>query len=101
MKLTNVVAQHGFVPSDLGQIDNALLYQRQNSDGAIELLCVQKLGEHTNNMRVGRVTLLVLPGPQLIQMGTRVDKIIGKYELEDYLNLTLAPASANIWESIF
>ena len=77
MKLTNVVAQHGFVPSDMARVNNALLYQRQNSDGAVEMLCVQKLGEHTNNMRVGRVTLLILPGPAIMQMGTRVDKIIG------------------------
>ena len=101
MKLTNVVKQHGFVPSELARVDSALLYQRQNSDGAIELLCVQKLGEHTHNMRVGRVTLLILPGPTIMQMGTRVDKIIGKGELEEYLNLTLTRSGANIWESIF
>ena len=45
MKLTEVVAQHGFSPSDLREIQNAKLYQRQNPDGVLELLCVQKIGD--------------------------------------------------------
>ena len=51
MKLRNVVAEHGFAPSQLGEIENAKLYARHNEDGVMELLCIQKVG---NVMRVDR-----------------------------------------------
>ena len=69
MKLTEVVARHGFSPSDLGEIQNAKLYQRQNPDGVLELLCVQKIG---NVMRVDRQPLMAIPlgdQPMLLPVG--------------------------------
>ena len=39
MKLSDVVAQHGYQLSELGEIEKARLYERRNADGALELLC--------------------------------------------------------------
>jgi len=93
MKLTEVVAQHGFSPSDLGEIQNAKLYQRQNPDGVLELLCVQKIG---NVMRVDRQPFMSIPfgeEPILMPVGEGVKNlIIRKEQVEKYLNSTLAPA---------
>ena len=93
MKLTEVVARHGFSPSDMGEIQNAKLYQRQNPDGVLELLCVQKIG---NVMRVDRQPLMAIPfgdQPMLIPVGEGVKNlIIRKEQVEKYLNSTLAPA---------
>ena len=93
MKLTEVVARHGFSPSDLGEIQNAKLYQRQNPDGVLELLCVQKIGDV---MRVDRQPLMALPfgdQPVLVPIGEGVNNmIIRKEQVEKYLNSTLAPA---------
>ena len=96
MKLSNVVAGHGFRPSELASIDNAKLYERHNDDGVMELLCVQKIG---NVMRVDRQPLLafmggtedVLGAPILLPVGTGIsNQIVPKENLEDYLNSTLA-----------
>ena len=93
MKLTEVVARHGFSPSDLGEIQNAKLYQRQNPDGVLELLCVQKIGDV---MRVDRQPMMAIPlgdQPILIPVGEGVKNlIIRKEQVEKYLNSTLAPA---------
>ena len=93
MKLTEVVARHGFSPSELGEIQNAKLYQRQNPDGVLELLCVQKIGDV---MRVDRQPLMALPlgdQPVLVPIGEGVSNmIIRKEQVEKYLNSTLAPA---------
>ena len=93
MKLTEVVAQHGFSPSDLGEIQNAKLYQRQNPDGVLELLCVQKIG---NVMRVDRQPLMAIPlgdQPMLVPIGEGLNNmIIPKEQVESFLNSTLVPA---------
>ncbi len=93
MKLTEVVARHGFSPSDMGEIQNAKLYQRQNPDGVLELLCVQKIGDV---MRVDRQPLMAIPlgdQPVLVPVGEGVSNmIIRKEQVEKYLNSTLAPA---------
>ena len=90
MKLTNLVSQHGFAPSDLGDIENAKLYQRQNQDGALELLCVQKIG---NVFRVDRQALLMM-GPMLLPLGEGLRNfIVPKDELEGFLGNTLTPAT--------
>ena len=93
MKLTEVVARHGFSPSDLVEIQNAKLYQRQNPDGVLELLCVQKIG---NVMRVDRQPLMAIPlgdQPMLLPVGEGVKNlIIPTNEVEKFLNSTLAPA---------
>ena len=93
MKLTEVVAQHGFSPSDLGEIQNAKLYQRQNPDGVLELLCVQKIG---NVMRVDRQPLMAIPlgdQPMLVPIGEGLNNmIIPKEQVESFLNSTLTPA---------
>ena len=90
MKLTDVVAKHGFSPSDLGQIDNAKLYERDAGNALSELLCVQKIG---NIMKVNRVTIMIAQGPDgkpmILPIGSAVDKIIPKGDLENYLNTTL------------
>ena len=98
MKLSDVVGEHGFVPSELGQIDQAKLYERQHADGILEILCIQEIG---NAMRIDR--------QPLVAMGTYGDKnstfflpigegiknqIILLDNLEDYLNSTL-PANSN------
>ena len=51
MKLSDVVANHGFAPCNLARIEDALLYQREHHDGIVELLCVQKI---VAEMRVDR-----------------------------------------------
>ena len=86
MKLTSVVGQHGFTPSDLGEIHNAKLYQRENSDGALELLCVQKIG---NVMKVNHIALLNLMGA-MIPMNEPLDQIIPKEKVEEFLNAILS-----------
>ena len=92
MKLTQVVAQHGFVPSDLGQINNAKLYQRQNEDGVLELLCVQKIG---NVMRVDRKPMVAFgfgDTPILMPIGEGINnQLVPVEELENYLTVTLKP----------
>jgi hypothetical protein len=85
VKLTSVVAQHGFTPSDLGEIHNAKLYQRENSDGALELLCVQKIG---NVMKVNHIALMNLMG-MMIPMNEPLDQIIPKEKVEEFLNAVL------------
>ena len=104
MKLTDVVARHGFFPSDLGSIQNAKLYERDAGNAVSELLCVQKIG---NVMKVNRICIMIGQGPDgkpiILPVGSAVDKIIPKEELEKYLNMTLAvpQEAANIWESMF
>ena len=56
MKLSAVVKRHGFEKSDMAEIKDALLYERDNLDGVSEFLCVQKVG---NIMRVNRIALLL------------------------------------------
>ena len=91
MKLSDVVAEHGFRPSELGSIQNAKLYERHNNDGVMELLCVQKVG---NVMRVDRQPLLPFGTeefPKFLPVGTGVrNQIVPRDSLEDYLNITLA-----------
>ncbi len=91
MKLSNVVAEHGFAPSQLGEIENAKLYVRHNDDGVMELLCVQKVG---NVMRVDRQPLLAFSteeAPMFLPVGTGVsNQIVPRDNLEDYLHTTLA-----------
>ncbi|MFL0781052.1 MAG: hypothetical protein AB8E74_03635 [Prochlorococcus sp.] len=89
MKLTDVVAQHGFEPCDLARIENARLYVRTNSDGVTELLCVQKQGEL---MQIDRLPLLIAPGVTL-PVGDQLKTTLPKAELEGYLNTTLAAAA--------
>ena len=86
MKLSDVVAQHGFHPSDLGEIHNAKLYQRENSDGPLELLCVQKIG---NVMKVNHIALLNLMGA-MIPMNEPLDQIVPKEKVEEFLNTILS-----------
>ena len=93
LRLSDVVASHGFAPCHLATIEVARLYQRQHSDGVLELLCVQKLGAE---MRVDRQPLipLVIDGqitmPLFLPVGEAVsDQRIPKDRLEDYLNTTL------------
>jgi len=88
MKLTDLVRMHGFEPSDMAQIKDAKLYERDNGNLVSEFLCVQKIG---NIMKVSRIALQVLP-QLIIPLGTPVDKIVPKEELEAYLKLTLTPA---------
>ena len=94
MKLSDVVAEHGFRPSELGSIENAKLYERHNIDGVMELLCVQKMGQV---MRVDRQPLLAISTedvqktPMLLPIGTGINnQIVPRDNLEDYLNTTLA-----------
>ena len=94
MKLSDVVAEHGFRPSELGSIENAKLYERHNNDGVIELLCVQKMGQV---MRVDRQPLIAISPddvqetPMLLPIGTGINnQIVPRERLEDYLNNTLA-----------
>ena len=92
MKLSDMVAQHGYQPSDLGEIHEARLYERRNVDGALELLCVQKIG---NVFRVDRQALAKFPGLGILPLGEGVaNKIIPRDQLEGYLDATLAPAIA-------
>ena len=93
MRLSDVVANHGFAPCNLATIDNARLYQREHDDGVLELLCVQKIGPE---MRVDRQPLipLVIEGqptmPVFLPVGDAVlDQRIPTDRLEDYLNTTL------------
>ena len=91
MKLSDVVSRHGFSPSDLGQIDNAKLYERDAGNAISELLCVQKIG---NIMKVNRIAIMIAQGPDgkpiILPVGSAVDKILKKEELENYLNATLS-----------
>ena len=94
MKLSDVVAEHGFRPSELGSIENAKLYERHNNDGVMELLCVQKMGQV---MRVDRQPLLAISTedvqktPMLLPISTGINnQIVPRDSLEDYLNTTLA-----------
>ena len=87
MKLSNVVKQHGFVPSDLAEIKDAKLYQRINEDGVSELLCVQKIG---NVMRINRIALLIGSG-MVLPLSEPLNQILPTAEVESYLNTTLTP----------
>ena len=104
MRLSEVVSRHGFSPSDLGQIENAKLYERDAGNAISELLCVQKIG---NIMKVNRIAIMIAQGPNgqpmIMPLGTPVDKIVPKGELENYLNSTLAvpQEAANMWGSVF
>ena len=93
MKLSDVVAEHGFRPCELGSIENAKLYERHNNDGVMELLCVQNMGQV---MRVDRQPLLAVSTedlhetPMLLPVGTGIsNQIVPRDNLEDYLNSTL------------
>ena len=93
MKLSDVVGEHGFIPSQLGQIDQAKLYERQNADGILEILCIQKIG---NAMRVDRQPLIAMAvhghkkSTFFLPIGEGVkNQIILTENLEDYLNSTL------------
>lgn len=93
MRLSDVVANHGFAPCNLATIENARLYQRQHDDGVLELLCVQKIGAE---MRVDRQPLIpmVIDGqltmPIFLPLGNAVsNQHIPTDRLEDYLNTTL------------
>ena len=98
MKLSDVVGGHGFIPSELGQIDQAKLYERQNSDGILEILCIQKIG---NAMRVDRQPLIAMEVDShgqsafYLPIGQGINnKIILTENLEEYLNSTL-PTNSN------
>ena len=93
LRLSDVVANHGFAPCNLATIEDARLYQREHDDGVLELLCVQKIGAE---MRVDRQPLipLVIDGqltmPVFLPVGKAVsDQHIPTDRLEDYLNTTL------------
>ncbi len=93
MKLSDIVGEHGFIPSKLGQIDQAKLYERHNADGILELLCIQKIGDA---MRVDRQPLLAMAihhnHSSIIfhPIGEGIKNFIVPNEnLEDYLNTTL------------
>ncbi len=93
MRLTDVVAHHGFAPCNLATIENARLYQREHDDGVLELLCVQKIG---SEMRVDRQPLIPLvidwrlSMPVLLPVGEAIsDQRVPTERLEDYLNTTL------------
>ena len=94
MKLSDVVAEHGFRLSALGSIESAKLYERHNNDGVMELLCVQKMGQV---MRVDRQPLLAISSKDdqetrmLLPVGKGINnQIVPRDSLEDYLNSTLA-----------
>ena len=90
MKLSDVVAQHGYQLSELGEIEKARLYERRNADGVLELLCVQKIG---NVFRVDRQALAELPGLGMLPLGQGVaNELIPRAELEGYLQATLPAA---------
>ena len=90
MKLSDVVAQHGYQLSELGEIEKARLYERRNADGALELLCVQKIG---NVFRVDRQALAELPGLGMLPLGQGVaNELSPRAELEGYLQATLPAA---------
>ena len=87
MKLTDIVAKHGFKVSDIADIKNAKLYTRINQDGVLEILCVQKVG---NVFRIDRMPLIQLAPDVLIPIGEGIsNKIVDKDECENYLNTTL------------
>ena len=89
MKLTDVVKQHGFEPSELAEIKDAKLYQRINADGISEILCVQRIG---NVMRINRIALLIGSG-MVLPLSEPINQILPTEKVEDYLNKTLAPAN--------
>lgn len=88
MKLTDVVKQYGFEPSDMAQIKDAKLYERDNMDGVSEFLCCQKIG---NIMRINRIALLIGQG-MILPLSEPLDKVIPMAEVETYLTTTLTPA---------
>ena len=88
-----MVASHGFKPCRLARIDNGRLYQRQNLDGVLELLCIQKI---CDIMLVDRQPLIPLNprdlfnAPLFLPIGEAIsDCRLPKDQLEDYLNTTL------------
>ena len=98
MKLSDVVGEHGFIPSELGQIDQAKLYERQNADGILEILCIQKIG---NAMRVDRQPLIAMEvhsrgqSTFFLPIGQGIkNQLILTENLEEYLNSTL-PTNSN------
>ena len=99
MKLSDVVGEHGFIPSELGQIDQAKLYERQNADGILEILCIQKIG---NAMRVDRQPLIAMEvhshgqSTFFLPIGQGIkNQLILTENLEEYLNSTL-PTNSNL-----
>ena len=99
MRLSDVVANHGFARCNLAKIENARLYQHQHDDGVLELLCVQKTGAE---MRVDRQPLipLVIDGqltmPIFLPLGNAVsNQHIPTDRLENYLNTTLLALNGN------
>lgn len=93
MRLSDVVANHGFAPCNLATIDNARLYQREHDDGVLELLCVQKVGAEMRVDRQPQIPLVIdgqLTMPVFLPVGDAVsDQRIPRDRLEDYLNTTL------------
>lgn len=89
MKLTDVVKQYGFEPSDMAEIKDAKLYERDNMDGVSEFLCVQKIG---NIMRINRIALLIGNG-MVLPISDKLDKLLPTEQVEDYLTKTLSPAN--------
>ena len=88
MKLTDVVAQHGYEPADeLGQIENAKLYAR-GRNGMIELLCVQKQGD---KFRIDNLPLVPTPqGLGMMRGRGFSNQYIPKDRCEEFLNEYLA-----------
>ena len=93
MRLTEVVANHGFAPCNLATIENARLYQREHDDGVLELLCVQKIGTEMRGDRQPLIPLVIegkLSMPVLLPVGEAIsDQRIPTNQLEYYLNTTL------------
>lgn len=91
MKLSKVVAKHGFKTSQLGEINKAKLYERTSpNSGATELLCVQKIG---NVFKVDTIELLNF-GSMVLPMGGRSSEIIPRDDLEGYLNSLFEAAAS-------
>ncbi len=88
--ITELVTKHGFLPSTMGEITNAKLYERHNQDGATEFLCVQKIG---NVFRVDRQAVMMFPGLGALKLGEGLSNyILPKQQLIDFLSTTLSPA---------
>jgi hypothetical protein len=92
LKPTDIVARHGYRPSDLGEINQARLYERHHPDGARTLLCVQKIGQR---FRLDRQAFTAVPGLGVRPLGAGVAKaIIPCDALEAYLAAVFAQAMA-------
>ena len=88
MKLTDVVATHGFQPCELVDINNAKLYQRKVNGEIAEVLCVQKIGDI---FRIDSVLLMELAPGMLVPVGQGVsNQLVPKDLLEKYLSKALS-----------